>query len=834
MTAPVAPLGLTLEQVGELGPELEVALSHELVGLLSEQLYQSPIKAIEELVVNSYDADAKECRILVPDPPSADSSSLILVFDDGIGMDDEGLRDLWHVGHSSKRQERIAKLRKRKQIGKFGIGKLSTYAIAGRVTYITKAAGQIRSTSVDYSRFGSDPTGGRTPVKLPVAKLTVDQVLAESRLNAALEAAGVDLTILGKAESTWTVVILEQLKGKAAELRHGRLRWVLSTAMPLRDDFQLYLNREEVKSSKEEYEVVAQFQVSELPEDRIAALSKANAEPWRTDPALGLVSPSFPSGVNGEVMVTRQSLYAGKSADLLRSHGFFIRVLGRLINMEDPLFGLKPLSYETFNRFRADLTADDLDAAVTAPREGVEWGQLIERFQRLLGELYYEARSRYEAWNRDAQKPEKTKREHERNYVDIRFVERPIADAISAAATAPDLGPEADEGWFYLQLPEGADIRELARGLYADVRKVTYRYERTQQGRSSRLVAFDPEQATFQINADHDLVKAYDDDGPARLLLEDVVTAEALLEVYLRAEGLPAHQVGEVLEKRDQLLRGLSRDRVYSLSSIASDLRDASNDEHDLEVSLVIACRALGFVAKHISGGDEPDGIARFLDYPLGDQKITLEAKSSQKVPSLGAIDFAGLARHVSDYEADGCLLVAPSYPGGTRGSNAAAARSANDLRISCWTVDQLARVVRNAESRHLTARHVLDIVLHKFTPDDVTAAVENLLQAPTWRQRDLYIEILTALRSLEGRLPDSPRTVSLVAGEVSRHPEFAAVKTSDVERAIRELAGGSQGALALSGDRLLLNTSLDELGRRLTGVLGAPGTARRESTFHT
>ena len=43
--------------------EVTVKLSNELVRLLSDQLYQSPLKAIEELVVNSYDAGAAVCRL---------------------------------------------------------------------------------------------------------------------------------------------------------------------------------------------------------------------------------------------------------------------------------------------------------------------------------------------------------------------------------------------------------------------------------------------------------------------------------------------------------------------------------------------------------------------------------------------------------------------------------------------------------------------------------------------------------------------------------------------------------------------------------------------------
>ena len=48
----------------DTGNPITVRLSNEIVTLLSSQLYQSPLKAIEELVVNSYDADAKECRFV--------------------------------------------------------------------------------------------------------------------------------------------------------------------------------------------------------------------------------------------------------------------------------------------------------------------------------------------------------------------------------------------------------------------------------------------------------------------------------------------------------------------------------------------------------------------------------------------------------------------------------------------------------------------------------------------------------------------------------------------------------------------------------------------------
>lgn len=48
---------------GKVVDTFPVRMSPEIVQLLSEQLYTSATKAIEELVVNAYDADASECRI---------------------------------------------------------------------------------------------------------------------------------------------------------------------------------------------------------------------------------------------------------------------------------------------------------------------------------------------------------------------------------------------------------------------------------------------------------------------------------------------------------------------------------------------------------------------------------------------------------------------------------------------------------------------------------------------------------------------------------------------------------------------------------------------------
>lgn len=247
-------------------------------------------------------------------------------------------------------------------------------------------------------------------------------------------------------------------------------------------------------------------------------------------------------------------------------------------------------------------------------------------------------------------------------------------------------------------------------------------------------------------------------------------------------------------------------------------------------MELVASARALGFVATHISGSGEPDGVARFTDYPTGEKKIILEAKSSTEVPSLSAIDFAGLAQHMKDHQAQGCLLVAPSYPGS--GNDSASSKRAEMLRVSCWTVEQLARVVEAASSRHLTAQRILDIVLSKFTPQEVTQAVNDLFREPAWNLRELYGAIINSLKRLNTRLRDSPRTVQLIAAGVSAMPEFENITLQQVQDAVLQLTSSSQGLLSLSGDKVIILGSFEEIERRLSGITGTSGEPRRPSNF--
>ncbi len=824
-----------VEAIGIETKTVNVQISYEVIKLFSEQLYATPVKAIEELVVNSWDAEASVCSVHVD---LDGERPLIVVFDNGKGMTLEELENLWHIGVSNK----PAISSRRKQIGKFGIGKLASYAVARHATYLSRTSQGIHAVSINFEAFAAatDATGTAQPVALTLRRLDSTSLLENSRSFQAARAVLAtkpnpqDL----EATPTWTLVVLEDLKEKAHQLATGRLRWVLETAMPLASDFALHLNGDRITSSKERYEKIVHFTVDELDDERITDLSPVTGETWTKVPG-GLSSPSFPSGVIGEVYVTKRSLYAegGKSEDLGRSHGFFVRVHNRLINETDPLFGARPLSFTTWYRFAAIVEAPDLNKYVTAARDDVEQSQVKKKLRELLIQLFNQARDRYEERVKADEAENKRKKEGIRDYVSTELVERPLADVLVAGAA--DFPTETTEGaalssWRLLEPVSGLEeLQALVEQLYSTERKErSYTFKYSPAGEFEPLARLNARTATFIVNEDHELVREFAEKPDSKRLLEALVVAEALLEVYLHAAGVEAEIVNDLLEKRDALLRSLALDEAYSLQALAASLREASSSANDLEIALVGALRALGFSSRHIGGSGTPDGIARYLIHGVENYTFTLEAKSSSDVPSLGHLDFAGLRSHYEKNGANGCLLVAPAYPG-AEDPHSEVSERARQQYVSCWTIEQLARVVETAERRQINARSLQEIVVSAFAPPDVVTKVDRLLSDPSFDNVDLYQGVVRALADLEPRLRNTPRNVYLIAAEISRCEGFESVDTPDVERALNDLARASSGMLHVTETKeVFVLGSLDELRRRVARLTGEIGAPRRVGTF--
>jgi hypothetical protein len=179
-----------ITDVGRKLKEIRVRINYRIINLFSGQLYQSPVKAIEELIANSYDAFATMCQVVIPNNLS--KSDRIIVFDDGTSMDVDGFEKLWTIASTDKRDQES---KKRLPIGRFGIGKLATYALANQLTYLCRKDGKIRAVTMDYRRL--DPSSAKeTAVFLKVRELTEKQAEDALRLPE-FEQTGVKLTLFG-------------------------------------------------------------------------------------------------------------------------------------------------------------------------------------------------------------------------------------------------------------------------------------------------------------------------------------------------------------------------------------------------------------------------------------------------------------------------------------------------------------------------------------------------------------------------------------------------------------------------------------------------------------
>ena len=104
---------------------------------LGLQMYSTLPPVIGELVANSWDANASRVEITIPATPIDEQTSEIVISDDGIGMSDEEVRNKYLIiGRDRRDDEKSDKTpppRKRKIMGRKGIGKLSAFGIAQEI-----------------------------------------------------------------------------------------------------------------------------------------------------------------------------------------------------------------------------------------------------------------------------------------------------------------------------------------------------------------------------------------------------------------------------------------------------------------------------------------------------------------------------------------------------------------------------------------------------------------------------------------------------------------------------------------------------------------------------
>jgi len=831
-------------EIGTQRATIDVRLSYRIIELFSEGLYQSPNKAIEELVANSFDAGAKRVQVLLSSNLQKQDAT-ITVIDDGVGMDARGLKLHWLIGISNKRSLKRLPLG-RQQIGKFGIGKLATYVLANRLTHITKSHGRYYSTSMNFSVIDKRTAVGvepRSPIRIALRELKeleARQALSTWLDDRAVDASGFEL-FGARAPTSWTVAVMSQLKPKVHQIRPGFLRWALRTALPLRPDFKVWLGSELLIPSKASKGLIKKWVLGkdlvDLPKPSPKGIVAIE------DPSVAATDETrFGIDVLGLGRVTGyaeayKDLLTGKSDEIGRSYGFFVYVFGRLINELDSHFGIPAdeLRHGTFGRFRAVVHIDALDAELRSNREAVSEGQLLNTAQDLLRSIFNFARPRIERYDRSEEPGSR--------------LARKVAASPSSLSRSPivDLAREVLKGRAtsrYLYIPETKSQTERD-ALIANLEKRASERDQFISGltidfsgsSSDGLARFDVATSSIRINAWHPFVATFHEEFASKTAgqpLELIAMAEILAEAHLYAIGVPHEKVSEFLSLRDQLLRNLANESGrQSAFGVSISLLEARNSPSGLEDRLCAAFTSLGFETVPIGGSGKPDGVATAL--VAADEKgnarqygVSLDAKSKKtdkgKVAA-GTISVSRIARHRDKYNCQHAIVVGRDFP--AKASSAVATEIDDDRRksaaaghpktITLMTIDDLARLVRLRPVKQVGLIKMQELFLNCGLPDESASWVDRIAQTKV--KRPPYRKIVETIEHLQRKFKKSSVRYAALRVELSHaEPPIEYENDGDLIELCNAMAQMAPGAIFATQETV----ELDQSAQNAIGAIDA------------
>ena len=295
--------------------DLKFVVATQMLDHIGVSMYSKYPKAIGELVVNGYDADANYVSVDIR--PSED---ILTIEDNGEGMDERDIREGYmFLGSGQKRAIARTAIYHRLPIGNKGIGKLAGFGIARRIEVKTIKDGRALEFCLDRDELENADRMGK--LKEPI-----------------LDRASMQLKEFdAKGLSSGTTVVLRKLRTECGKIEVDKVIGHLAHELPLGPNFKVVVNG----------------QVSEpkhIPASRRILIN-------HEDPVCGRIV--------GEMVVAKK---------MLAKPGVFTTVRGRVVG-EPSLFGLSPTS---FTYHIGDLIAGSVEAADFDPEDKADAMQVIK------------------------------------------------------------------------------------------------------------------------------------------------------------------------------------------------------------------------------------------------------------------------------------------------------------------------------------------------------------------------------------------------------------------------------------------------------------------------
>lgn len=761
------------ESLGHVVEKIPVRINSDIIGLFSEGLYKSPHKAVEELVTNGYDADANNVHVLLPDVSESGHSptSPLWVIDDGHGMDRSEFHQLWRVADSRKADLTAGR---RKPIGQFGIGKLAAYVLATELTHLSCSKGTYLCTTMNFGRVTGRQSVDTDPVIINLREVTEEDARFALADIEQRDPRAWDLLFGASRASHWTAAALADFKDLYSRLTVGRLQWVLRTGLPLESNFRIFVNRTPLKSSKERLATIDEFSFTEVIPD------------------IGLVT--------GEAKIHEQRLTAGKSELWGRSNGYFLRVRGRVINLEDELFGTTQPNHAAWSRFSLVADADGLRKYLLSSREGVRDTAPVRALRTCLSEQFNRCRQAYDVWSRRDDETLDLATLLDKD-VDVHIREPLVAHLQDVIRTQKES--------FYVDAPSAADLQRhsIQEWVSAVDERAVDRLVFQDDGPNAASVRYDPVSRRLFVNKEHPFVDKMLSAGKKSLATKLFAMAELILEGQLRERHIDDETVAGILADRDRGLRVLAGDTPPTAAEVLRRLGAAAGNSVALERAVGEAFQALGFFYERQGGnrsGADGSLWARLgrIGSGLADYRLVYDAKQtgSPSVPA-AKCDVASLEEIRERENATFGFFVAGCYAAEDDPNGALNRRvQMSGRRLTLLKIAHLQRLVRLHFRHGITLTELRSLFEDCRTTGEVTAWLSRVEEE---REAGPEIPIEDLLVALENEKKDAKAVPNVIAVRAMRSEwrEFEPDRLNARLKAVEQIVGRRWLEVSENGD---------------------------------
>lgn len=761
----------TAKESGQPGESISIDISFRIIRQFSLQLYDNPRRAIEELVCNSYDANAEKCYIQTP----GDDEDTLYVLDNGHSMDMEGLRWLWKVAASRKEEELGEERTKggRQQIGKFGVGKLASFALGSRLTYIATKEGTTRVISVHQDRLKGETSTSQK--EFDVYQFPVEE--AEEEFGHFFEDANIP-NPWNEGWDSWTLALVSDIPDdkKGSNLQAWRLKNMIQTAIPTATDFNAILNGEELDEREPHQDLVFSVDVTEdalverveqslksywasqkeidtdeVSEELYKVELTTAPDPSNTEETIAGINVPKLGFVSGQGKLYDDSLTTSKRKERgFEDNGFRVKVRGKLVNKNDYLFGLDAQSFTTWSKFLGEFEIPGLDEHIRVQRDQLKDVPEVHIAQRILKQTFLEVRQ------------QETKLSSEED----------------------ESGVSGGDGAPLLKKPFSERLRDRSRQYAYDAVSglneekggtgfdlSTIDIETRPLKPTDRAVEYQPDENIIVINDEHPLFDTLrrDDDFTDNIqdAFKEILAARILIHGYMRKNGADHMALAASRQIFDSVLRSaagsLGADELdYQLT----ELEDASTEGGTrFENAIVDIFQTIGMSAVQEGGPDTHDGI---IEIPqVGDNcMISLEAKGSSGIVSHDDLSFDNVNRHRREQDCHYAVCIAREFQLEGIGDNKSALLRNLDPEIneeaveniSLLTTDAIETYLRLHNKRPFTYSETIEIFTNDEIPGDIASYVAEVWESKPNDQ--LTRDILEAAHEFMEDDPTNPPSI--------------------------------------------------------------------------